>query len=151
MRFTRILVPVYGAETDETAISVACRLAKQDKADIIAVYVIGINRTMPLDAEIEPEVQKAEAVLDRMEGVAAENGCRLETDLLQARDPAPTIVAEATEREVDLIVLASAYKKRFGEFNLGGLIPRILKHAPCGVVLYHHPQTPSTTPEIEVP
>ena len=138
MQFTRILVPVYGAESDEEAVALACRLAKQDKAEIIAVYVIWIDRTLPLDAEIDTEVKKAETVLDRMEGIASEQNCRLETDLLQARDPAPTIVDEAIEREVDLIVLATRYRERFGQFDLGRLIPQILKHAPCRVILYHH-------------
>lgn len=138
MEFTKILVPVYGAASDKSAIELACRLAKQDKAKIIAVYIIGIDRTLPLDAEVGTEVQKAEAILDRMEGIAAEQNCRLETDLLQARDPAPTIVAEAVDREVDVIVLASRYRERFGQFDLGLMIPRILKNAPCPVILYHH-------------
>ncbi len=137
MEFTKVLVPVDGSESDEEAVALACRLAKQDKADILAVYVIPIDRTLPLDAEIETEVQKAEAILDRMEGIAAEQNCRLETDLLQARDAAPTIVDEAIEREVDLIVMASAYQQRFGQFSLGELIPHVLKHAPCRVILYH--------------
>ncbi len=140
MQFTKVLVPVNGSESDEEAVALACRLAKQDKADIIAIYVIPIDRTLPLDAEIETEVQKAEAILDRMEGIASEQHCRLETDLLQARDHAPTIVGEAIEREVDLIVMASAYQQRFGQFSLGEMIPHILKHAPCRVILYHHQQ-----------
>ncbi len=142
MHFTKVLVPVNGSESDEEAVALACRLAKQDKADIIAVYVIPIDRTLPLDAEIETEVKKAEASLDRMEGIAAEQNCRMETDLLQARDLAPTIVDEAIEREVDLIVMASAYQQRFGQFSLGEMIPHILKHAPCRVILYHHQQAP---------
>ncbi len=142
MQFTKILVPVYGAKSDEEAVALACRLAKQDKAVIIAAYIIPIDRTLPLDAEIGTEVQKGEAILDRMESIAAEQNCRLETDLLQARDPAPTIVDEAIEREVDLIVLATRYRERFGQFDLGQLIPRILKHAPCRVILYHHQPAP---------
>lgn len=142
MHFTKVLVPVDGSESDEEAVALACRLAKQDKADIIAVYVIPIDRTLPLDAEIETEVKKAEAILDRMESIAADQNCRLETDLLQARELAPTIVDEAIEREVDLIVMASAYQQRFGQFSLGEMIPHILKHAPCRVILYHHQQAP---------
>jgi nucleotide-binding universal stress UspA family protein len=138
MEFTKVLVPVDGSGADEEAVALACRLAKPDKAGIIAVYVIPIDRTLPLDAEIETEVQKAEAILDRMEATARELGCRLETDLLQARDAAPAIIDEAVEREADLIVMASAYQQRFGQFSLGDLIPHVLKHAPCEVILYHH-------------
>ena len=137
MEFSRILVPVSGTEADDEAIALACRLAKKDKARILAVYVIPIERTLPLDAEIQPEVKKAEDVLDHMERVASQQSCPIETDLLQAREAAPTIVDEAIERDIDLIVIGAAYERRFGQFSLGSTIPYVLKHAPCRVILYH--------------
>ncbi len=143
MEFHRILVPVSGTDVDEEAIRLACRLARRDKASILAVYIIPIDRTLPLDAEMKGEVGTAEAVLDRMEGYAAEEGCTIETDLLQAREVAPTIVDEAVEREVDLILMGASYKTQFGQFSLGTTIPHVMKHAPCRVILYHQ-YTPAT-------
>ena len=137
MEFHRILVPVSGTDADEEAVRLACRLAKKDKANILAVYVIPIDRTLPLDAEMEGEVEAAEVILDRIERCAAEEGCTIETDLLQAREAAPTIVDEAVEREVDLILMGASYKTRFGQFSLGTTIPHVIKHAPCRVILYH--------------
>ena len=137
MEFHNILVPVSSSPADEEAITLACRLAKKDKAKIMAVYIIPIDRTLPLDAELEAEVEKAERVLDRMEGIGAGESCAVETDLLQARDAAPAIVDEAIQREADLIVIGTAYQRRFGQFSLGDLIPHVLKHAPCRVILYH--------------
>ena len=137
MEFHRILVPVTGTEADEEAVRLACRLAKRDKANILAVYVIPIDRTLPLDAEMAGEVETAEAILDSMERVAAEESCTMETDLLQAREAAPTIVDEAVEREVDLILMGASYQRRFGQFSLGNTIPHVLKHAPCRVILFH--------------
>ena len=136
MEFHNILVPVSGTESDEEAIKLACRVAKQDKGKICAVYVIPIERTLPLDVEIETEIQKAEGILNHIERVAEEQGYRIETDLLQAREPAPTIVDEAVERDVDLILISVKYKRRFGEFSLGDVIPYVLKNAPCHVILY---------------
>lgn len=143
MEFHKILVPVNGTDVDEEAIRLACRLARRDKASILAVYVIPIDRTLPLDAEMGEEVETAEAILDRIEGYAAEEGCAIETDLLQARDTAPTIVDEAVEREVDLILMGASYNTRFGQFSLGTTIPHVIKHAPCRVILYHQ-YTPTT-------
>ena len=137
MEFHNILVPVSGTAVDEEAITLACRLAKKDKARLMAVYVIPIDRTLPLDAELESEVEKAERILDHMESVAAGENYSLETDLLQARDAAPTIVDEAIQRETDLIVIGTTYQRRFGQFSLGDIIPHVLKHAPCRVILYH--------------
>ncbi|MFC2070402.1 universal stress protein [Chloroflexota bacterium] len=137
MQFLNILVPVQGVEADEEAIKLACRLAKPDKAKICAVNIIPIDRTLPLDAEIEDEVVKAENVLNRIETVAREQGYSIETDLLQARGVGPTIVDEAAEREADLILMGVDYKKHFGQFSLGTVVPHVLKNAPCRVILYH--------------
>ena len=137
MEFHNILVPVNGSPADEEAIKLACRLGKKDRAKIMAVYIIPIERTLPLDAELEAEVEKAERVLDRMESIGAGESCAIETDLLQARNSPPAIVDEAIQREADLIVMGSAYQRRFGQFSLGEIIPHVLKHAPCRVILYH--------------
>lgn len=137
MEFQNILVPVSGATADEEAIKLACRLAKPDRAKICAVNVIPIERTLPLDAEIETEVKKAEEILNRMEGIARGQNYSIETDLLQAREAGPTIVDEAAEREVDLILMGVEYKRRFGQFSLGNVVPYVLKNAPCRVILYH--------------
>ena len=139
MEFHKILVPVIGTEADEEAIRLACRLAKKDKGKIRAVYVITVKRALPIDAEIESEIRKAEGILDHVESIAEEQDCEVETDLLQAREAGLTIVDEAVEREIDLIVMGIKYKRRFGQFSLGDTVPYVLKNAPCHVMLYHQP------------
>ena len=137
MEFDKILVPVTGTQADDEAMRLACRLTKKNKGKIWAVYVITIKRSLPLDAEIEPEIRKAEGILDHIESVAEEEDYEVETDLLQAREAGPTIVDEAVEREVDLILIGLTYKRRFGQFSLGSVVPYVLKNAPCRVILYH--------------
>ena len=139
MEFYKILVPVIGTDADEEAMKLACRLAKKNKAKIWAVYVIGVKRALPLDAEIESEIRTAEGILDHIEAVAEEQDCEVDTDLLQAREVAPSIVDEAVEREVDLILMGVTYERRFGQFSLGNVVPYVLKNAPCRVILYHQP------------
>jgi len=137
MRFNQILVPVVGSRADEEAIQLACRLCKQDKCNIRAIYIITLKRDLPLDAEIQPEIQKAEEILNHIEGIALENNYKVSTEVLQARDVGPAIVNEAAEMEVDLILMGFAYKRHFGEFSLGDVVPYVLKNAPCRVMLYH--------------
>jgi len=140
VEFHQILVPVIGTEADREAIRLACRLvAKKNKSKIWAVYVITIKRTLPLDAEMEAEIKKAENILDNMETVAEEEAHEIETDILQAREAGLAIVDEAVERNVDLIVMGVTYGARFGQFSLGNVVPYVLKNAPCRVVLYHQP------------
>ncbi|MFC1983749.1 universal stress protein [Chloroflexota bacterium] len=138
MDFHRILVPVAGTEADEGAMELANKLlSKKNRGEICAVYVISIERALPIDAEIESEIRKAEEILNYTESTAGKQGCKIETDLLQAREAGPAIVDEAIEREVDLILMGVTYKKRFGEFSLGDVAPYVLKNAPCHVILYH--------------
>ena len=139
MEFHKILVPVMGTEADEEAIKLACRLIKKNKGKIWAVYVITIKRTLPLDAEMESEIKKAEGILDHMEITAEEEGYEIDTDILQAREAGLAIVDEAVEREVDLILMGVTYQMRFGQFSLGNVVPYVLKNAPCRAILYHQP------------
>ena len=137
MEFKKVLVPVIGTEADDEAIRLACRLAKKDKGKIWAVYVVTVKRALPLDAEIKPEIVKAEEILDHVQSIAEEQDFEIETDLLQAREAGPTIIEEAVGREVDLILVGVEYKRRFGQFSLGSVVPYLLKNAPCRVILYH--------------
>jgi len=136
MEFKRILVPVVGTEADEEAMKLACRLARKDKGKVWAVCVVAVKRALPLDAEIVPEIQNAEDILDHVERVAEEEDYEAETDILQAREVGPAIIDEAVERGVDLILMGVKYKRRFGQFSLGSVVPYVLKNSPCPVILY---------------
>ena len=137
MEFHKILVPVSGTEADDEAM----RLAKKNKGKIWVVYVITVERRLPLEAEIGSEIQQAEGMLDHMEGVAEEQDYEVETDILQAREAGPAIIDEAVERDIDLILMGVEYMRRFGLFSLGDVVPYVLKNAPCPVILYHQSTT----------
>jgi nucleotide-binding universal stress UspA family protein len=142
MEFSKILVPVAGTHADGEAIKLACRLAKREKdkekekGKIWAVSVVAIKRALPLDAEIDSEIKKAEDVLNQVQSVAEEEEFEIETDVLQAREVGPAIVDEAVERGVNLIVMGIGYKRQFGQFSLGSVVPYVLKNSPCPVILY---------------
>lgn len=143
--FQRILVPITGTEADDDTVRMACWIAKRDKSKLYAMYIITIKRSLPLESEIESETTRAEDLLNRMENIADSEDCRLETDLLQAREIASTIIDEAVDKNIDLILMGVKYKRRFGQFSLGSIIPEILKNAPCQVILYsqYNPSTPA--------
>lgn len=136
MKLERVLVAVNGKDTDVETVRLACDLAKKAKAKIYVVYVIEVKRSLPLDATIDSEIERAEKALSRAEEIAAERDYEVETDLIQARDVGPAIVDEAMEKDVDLIIMGFGYKKRFGMFSLGRVIPYVLEEAPCRVLLY---------------
>ncbi len=136
---SRILVPVCGNSADREAVEMACRLAKGNKSEIHLLYVIQVKRSLPLDARMEPETQKGETVLYAAESIAEELGQEVKTDLVQAREVGPAIIEEARERGVELTVMGVNYKRRFGEFDLGEVVPYVLKNAHCRIFLVRQP------------
>ena len=138
MEFNKILVPVGGTAADIGAIDLACDLAKgRGKKTIIAVHVIPIDRSLPLDAQVEVEMARSEEMLSRVEEQVKKRGCAVETDILQAREVGPAIINVAREHQVDLIIISLAATQQFGEFCLGETVPYVLKNAPCRVILDH--------------
>jgi len=136
MEIKNILVPTNGSGVDEEVVKLACSLARKAKAKVYAVYIIEVERSLPLDTQVDSETEKAEKILTHAEDIAADADYEVETDLLQARDAGPAIVNEAVEREVDLIIMATVYKKAPGIPDLGKAVYHVLKEAPCRVLLY---------------
>jgi nucleotide-binding universal stress UspA family protein len=140
MEFHKILVPVAGGAADIETVKLACQLARKDKSKLLVVHIIPIALSLPLDTELTPEVKKGENILEQAEKIALERGFDIETDLLQARNVGPSIVDEAVERQVDLIVMGLAYKRLFGQYSLGDVTPYVLKNASCPVILFQQSQ-----------
>ncbi len=139
MRFNNILVPIGGHKADEEAIELACKIAKGGKSKIYVLYIIQVKRALPLDAELEPEIRKAEEVLSHAEDIAEEQDYEIDTDILQAREIGPAIGDEVAERNIDLLLIGMNYKRHFGEFKLGDTVTYVLKNAPCRVFVLRQP------------
>ena len=134
LRLKNVLVPTKGDKIGEDAFRLACGICKDNKAKLYALYVIEVTQELPLDAELDPT--HGESILAQIEAVGAEEKCAVAGEYVQARHSGPAIVQEALERKIDLIVLGIPYKRRLGQFTLGGTATYILKNAPCPVILW---------------
>ena len=136
----RAVVALNGGPSDARIVHLACSLARPSKAEIVAVHVVEVDWSHPLDADIAGQSDTVQRILDGAEQVAERAGLRADTVLLQARDVAAALVDEATERDADVIVLGLPYRKRFGgDFAMGRTIPYVLKNAPCAVWVVREP------------
>ena len=133
---TSILVAVGGEQSDDDAVKLACELLNGQKGKLYIVYVIEMERGLPLDAEVAPATAKAEEVLKHMEEVARPFKCDAQAELLQSRRAGLAVVQEAVDKHVDAIVLGIPYKEEYGAFSMGDSIPYVLKNAPCRVVVW---------------
>ena len=136
MEINRVLVSIKGGDVDVGAIELACNIAKSHKARVYALYVIVVQRALSIDARVTSEIEKADKVLERAEDIAREQDYSIEAEMLQSREIGPAVVNKAMERAVDLLIIGSSHRKRFGDFSLGSVAPYILKNAPCQVLLF---------------
>ncbi|MEA3298340.1 MAG: universal stress protein [Chloroflexota bacterium] len=132
----KILVPVRGRGVDDDALKLACTVAQKPKAKLYVLYIIEVARDLPLDAHVDEEMGKAEEVLTHAEDIAADIGYDIDTDLIQSRDIGSAIVDEVVQRNVDLVVMGIGYRNPRGKFDLGDIIPYVLKESPCQVLVY---------------
>ena len=134
-----ILAPIDGSRASMRAVALACSIARRNKGKVYVVHVIEVKRSLPLDAELDPEAGEGERILLQAEKAAHEQDFEVQSDLLQAREAGHAVVDEAVERGVDAIVLGVDYKRPFGEFQLGRLTQYVLKNAPCLVWICRQP------------
>ncbi len=138
--FRRAVVALNGGSSDLRIVRLVAEVAKASNAELIAIHVVEIDWTLPLDADIAGRSEEVQRVLDMAEEVAEDAKLTLEPVLLQARDVGAAIVDESTEREADLLVVGLPYRKRFGgEFAIGRTIPYVLQNAPCAVWVVREP------------
>ena len=130
-----VLATVSGDETDSDVVRLACELVRRNKGKLFILYVIEVQRTLPVDAEISMETSKAEDVLNSMEALAKGMRCRPQAELLQSRQTGAAVVQEAVEKDVGTIVMGTSYQQRYGLFSLGEAVPYVLEHSPRSVIV----------------
>ena len=138
--FRLAVVALDGGPSDTRIIRLVAEVARHTKAQVVAVHVVEIDWTLPLDADVAGGSEEVQRVLDNAESVADEFKVTLDSVLLQARDVGAALVDEATERGADLLVVGLPYRQRFGgDFAIGRTIPYILQNAPCAVWVVRDP------------
>jgi nucleotide-binding universal stress UspA family protein len=132
---TRILVPVNGDPATERTFRWTCRMARQDKAEIHAIYVMEVPLDLPMESDLTNDIAKGERILETIEAIGAEERFRdVEAKLLRARSAGRALVQETEDRRIDLVVLGVPYRKRFGTFQIGSTASYIFNNAPCRVL-----------------
>ena len=132
---TRILVPVNGERTTERTFRWTCRMARQERAEIHAVYVMEVPLDLSLESEQAQAIVKGEEILATIDAIAYEERHReVQGKLLRSRNAGPALVPEAEDRRMDLIVLGIPYRRRFGGCHIGTTASYILDNASCQVL-----------------
>ena len=137
--FKHILVPVDPNEIDFAipAVKAAADLAKQADGDILLIAVLPVMNgyvSEYLPADFEEGFEKD--TTDRMRAVAAEAGidpAKLQV-VLRTGSVYHEVIDEATERGCDAIVVTS-HRPQMSTYLLGSNAAKIVRHAPCSVLV----------------
>ena len=138
VKYNKILVPVVDATNGKEALDIACALAKPNNGLIYILNVISVSRDKPLDSDMSENIKETEIILSELEEFCKKDGVDVRTELLQAREVGSAIVEESVDKAVDLVLLSMNYKVRFGEFCFGNVMPYVMQHCPCPVLLFHN-------------
>jgi len=140
--FNKIVIPFDGSEPCKRASSKALDIAKDQGAEVIGIKVINIagGLIVPTDnvwASVESKAhEKAQAILDELVKMASETGVKVTTVILEGGPTAQT-AKYARENNADLIVMGVGGKGGLGERILGSHTNRMLREAPCPVLVVH--------------
>jgi APA family basic amino acid/polyamine antiporter len=136
MEYRRLLVPISGASDSDRAVEIACALAAERGAEVVAAFVIEVSPLLPLDARMEEDEAAARDALHRAEAVADAFGLKLRARKVRAREAGTAIVELAEELHAEVVVIAAPRKRRaYGRSGFGTTVRHVLAKAPCPVLV----------------
>jgi APA family basic amino acid/polyamine antiporter len=138
LEYRNILVPVAPGYPSDEAMDVACRLARERGARIVAMTVIHVPLELPLDAYLPDEVQEANEQLDEARAIGESYGVNVIARIVRARNSGRAIVDEATRRSAEIIVMGGPRRVRLAAGRraiFGDTVDFVLKHAPIRVMV----------------
>ena len=135
----RILVPSDGSKVCEYAFRWACQVAKHSKSDLYSIHISEIPLKYPLNSDYEVDNTDGEHILSRIERIASEEKCKVQAQLLKARQAGPAIVLEATNRNMNMIIIGLPYKQPNAPRGMGSTASYLLDHANCELIFWREP------------
>jgi basic amino acid/polyamine antiporter, APA family len=138
LEFRSILVPIAAGYASDEAMDVACRLAAERRASIVALTAIEVPLDLPLDAELPDDVREANEQLDEARAIGDSYGVTVIGRIARTRNIGRAIVDEAIRRNSEIIVMAGPRRVRLQRGRrqiFGDAVDFVLRHAPCRVMV----------------
>ena len=128
-----ILVLVSDDENASQVVDFSACLASREKSNLVIIYVIEVDLVLPVTADLDFEVQRAEDLLRRLKSGSGYSNNLIETQLLQGREKGTALVDEAVAQDAEAIVVSVDYDRLLGAFEISEDNRYILEHADCAV------------------
>ena len=133
--YRHILIPTDGSELAEHAVTNGLSLAKSvgAKATVIIVHEAPVDATLSFLEQVE---KHAVRVLNRAADAAKQAGVPCDTMQVEKGRPYQAIIAVASDRGCDLIVMSSHGRGGFSAVVLGSVTNKVLTHTKTPVLVY---------------
>ena len=135
-RMVGSLIVVFSPEIDSShMMALAAKLARGERSELLALYVIEVPYTLPPDAEMTSEERAALDQLGAAETIANNNNVTIRTETVKSRSTKQAVLDIAKREKADLIILGSFREGKYSGAPLGRTIEEIAADAKCDVLI----------------
>ena len=135
-RLVGSLIVVFSPEIDSShMMALAAKLARGERSELLALYVIEVPYTLPPDAEMAVEERAALDALGAAETIANSHNVAIRTETLKARSTKQAVLDVAKREKANLIILGSFREGKYTGAPLGRTIEEIAADAKCDVLI----------------
>lgn len=135
-RLAGSIMVVFSPEIDSAhMMAFAAKIARGQKTDLLALYVIEVPFTLPPNAEMPIEDRAALDALGSAESIAMNNGVNIRKETIKARVMDQSVLDVAKREKASLIMLGSFREGKYTGAPLGRTIERIAANAKCDVLI----------------
>ena len=130
------IIVVFSQEIrSEHMMVLAARLARRERADLLAAFVVEVPFTLPANAAMEVEDRAALDSLATAEAIAQKHGVSIRTQTIHGRQTSQAVLDLAKREKANLIVMGSYREAKYTGAPLGRAIEQIATGAKCDVLI----------------
>lgn len=135
-RMVGSLIVVFSPDIDSShMMALAAKLARGERSQLLAIYIIEVPYTLPPDAEMPLEERAALDAFGAAETIANKNNVTIRTEAVKTRSTKQAVLDVAKRVKADLIILGSFREGKYSGAPLGRTIEEIAADAKCDVLI----------------
>jgi nucleotide-binding universal stress UspA family protein len=127
---------VFSADINSLVLmALAARMAKRQQANVVAIYVIEVPYTLPIEADLPQQERRALDSLRAAEEIGRAAGLDIETRMIRDRQTGTAIIRAAREENVSLIVMGTYREHGYAGAPLAKAIEFVTTHSSTDVLI----------------
>ena len=135
-RMVGSIIVVFSPEIDSShMMALAAKIARGERSELLALYVVEVPYTLPPDAEMAFEERTALDALGAAETIANASNVAIRTEIVKARSTKQAVLDVAKREKANLIILGSFREGKYSGAPLGRTIEEIAADAKCDVLI----------------